>query len=328
MERLFAKPFICAMDDHRDGVYTLCNHPTKLSTFLSASIDGEVKVWDIAQQKCVSSVQAHDSWIAGLTCLNSDPSRFISVARDGQAKMWRLPNMHDEKTQGGLSVPHLLNTYETGDSLFGVSAHAKANTFAASNSRVLLFDVTRSEPVAEMSYGSDAMYNSGWGALSFNPAETSMLAAAGREKGMVMFDTRVAESTARLTLTTKVNNLSWNPHRPMEIALACDGGEVMQFDARKLDTALRVQHGHVLAVMDVQWAPTGRELCTAGYDSTIRIFGGKSGKSRDTYHTKRMQRVQCVRWTQDARFIVSGSDDGNVRVWKARAAEKLGAVSA
>lgn len=30
----------------------------------------------------------------------------------------------------------------------------------------------------------------------------------------------------------------------------------------------------------------------------------------------------------DARFVMSGSDDGNVRVWKAKASEKLGVVTA
>lgn len=31
-------------------------------------------------------------------------------------------------------------------------------------------------------------------------------------------------------------------------------------------------------------------------------------------------------FTADARFVLSGSDDGNVRIWKARAHEKLGII--
>lgn len=33
-------------------------------------------------------------------------------------------------------------------------------------------------------------------------------------------------------------------------------------------------------------------------------------------------------FTNDARFVLSGSDDGNVRIWKARADEKLGIITA
>lgn len=49
--------------------------------------------------------------------------------------------------------------------------------------------------------------------------------------------------------------------------------------------------------------------------------------SRDIYHTKRMQRLTCAAWSLDDRFIFSGSDEMNIRIWKARAAEKLGVVS-
>lgn len=31
-------------------------------------------------------------------------------------------------------------------------------------------------------------------------------------------------------------------------------------------------------------------------------------------------------FTPDARFVLSGSDDGNVRLWKAKASEKLGII--
>jgi len=39
-----------------------------------------------------------------------------------------------------------------------------------------------------------------------------------------------------------------------------------------------------------------------------------------------MQRVFSTTYTYDARFVLSGSDDGNVRLWKARADEKLGVI--
>ena len=35
----------------------------------------------------------------------------------------------------------------------------------------------------------------------------------------------------------------------------------------------------------------------------------------------------CADFSADARFILSGSDDTNIRIWKARASEKLGKVA-
>ena len=37
-----------------------------------------------------------------------------------------------------------------------------------------------------------------------------------------------------------------------------------------------------------------------------------------------MQRLSCVSFSRDNRYILSGSDEMNVRLWKARASEKLG----
>ena len=40
-----------------------------------------------------------------------------------------------------------------------------------------------------------------------------------------------------------------------------------------------------------------------------------------------MHRVMSVLWTMDNKFLLSGSDEMNIRIWKAKAAEKLGPVS-
>lgn len=47
---------------------------------------------------------------------------------------------------------------------------------------------------------------------------------------------------------------------------------------------------------------------------------------REVYHTKRMQSVLSVIFSMDNKLVLSGSDEMNIRVWKARAAEKMGPV--
>ena len=48
--------------------------------------------------------------------------------------------------------------------------------------------------------------------------------------------------------------------------------------------------------------------------------------SREVYHTKRMQRVFATRFSADGRYVFSGSDDMNLRVWKAVAAAPTGVL--
>ena len=52
------------------------------------------------------------------------------------------------------------------------------------------------------------------------------------------------------------------------------------------------------------------------------------GTAREIYHTKRMQRVFTVNYSSDHRYIISGSDDTNLRLWKSRASEKIGQLTA
>merc|ERR1712113_338141 len=96
------------------------------------------------------------------------------------------------------------------------------------------------------------------------------------------------------------------------------------FDMRKLSLPKTVHKGHVGAIMSVSWSPTGREFVTGGYDKSIRIFKCGHGYSRDLYYTKRMQRVFCVSYTADSKYIVSGSDDTNLRLWRTNASEIAG----
>lgn len=93
---------------------------------------------------------------------------------------------------------------------------------------------------------------------------------------------------------------------------------------RKLTSATCVHKDFVSAVMDVDYAPTGREFVAGSYDRSVRIFKRDAGHSREVYTTKRMQRVFSVRFSGDASYVFSGSDDMNVRVWKADASEQLG----
>lgn len=81
------------------------------------------------------------------------------------------------------------------------------------------------------------------------------------------------------------------------------------------------------SVLSCDWSPTGRDFVSGAYDRTVRLWSAGQGKSVDTYHTQRMQRVFSVLYTLDSRFVLSGSDDGNVRIWKARASGKLGTMS-
>jgi len=66
---------------------------------------------------------------------------------------------------------------------------------------------------------------------------------------------------------------------------------------------------------------------TGSYDKTLRIFPIDEGSSREIYHAQRMQKIFCVKYSSDAHYVFSGSDDTNIRIWKSDASRQIGIVS-
>lgn len=48
---MFAKPFITALDSHSDGLTVLAKNRYNLRDMLSASADGEIILWNLAERK-------------------------------------------------------------------------------------------------------------------------------------------------------------------------------------------------------------------------------------------------------------------------------------
>lgn len=129
-------------------------------------------------------------------------------------------------------------------------------------------------------------------------------------------------------MNMRSNDVAWNPIEPSVFTLASEDQNLYTFDIRNLKTSTQIYKDHVSAVMSVAYSPTGQDLVSGSYDRTIRLWSvGKGNRSRDVYHTSRMQRVFSTAWTMDARFVLSGSDDGNGRLWKSQASDKLGVLS-
>lgn len=108
------------------------------------------------------------------------------------------------------------------------------------------------------------------------------------------------------------NSLSWCPTLPTVLLLGSEDHNLYTFDIRNLESPNQIYKGHVGGVMGCDWSechhpppsswegvlvtmtdgvgPTGEEFVSGSYDRTIRLWNRDSGKSRDVYHTKRMQR--------------------------------------
>ncbi|CAG8610296.1 3172_t:CDS:2, partial [Scutellospora calospora] len=75
LERLFAKPFVSALSGHVDGVYCMAKHPLKLTTIITGSGDGDLRIWDLTEKTTTWKVAGHKSMVKGVCC-NPTKSNF------------------------------------------------------------------------------------------------------------------------------------------------------------------------------------------------------------------------------------------------------------
>ncbi|TNN64587.1 DDB1- and CUL4-associated factor 13 [Liparis tanakae] len=289
LERVFAKPFLASLDGHRDGVNCMAKHTKSLSTLLSGSCDGEVKVWNLTKRECVRTLQAHEGFVRGMV-VRSCGTSFFTVGDDKTIKHWKM----EKPGYGEEEEP--LNTI-LGKTVFtGLDHHQKDAVFATCGQQVDIWDEKRSSPIRSFTWGVDS-----FSAVRFNPVEVIM--------------------------TMRSNTVSWNPMEAYYFTCANEDYNLYTYDMRYLEQPVTVHMDHVSAVLDVDYSPTGKEFVSASFDKTIRIFPKDGGHSREVYHTKRMQHVICIKWSADNKYILSGSDEMNIRLWKANAAEKLGVLA-
>ncbi|OAF68696.1 hypothetical protein A3Q56_03568 [Intoshia linei] len=78
LDRVFSKPFVACLDSHSDGVNRIAIHPNELSTVVSGSYDGEIKLWNLQTKNCVKTCSSYNGYVQGLT-FSVDGERLYSV---------------------------------------------------------------------------------------------------------------------------------------------------------------------------------------------------------------------------------------------------------
>jgi WD repeat and SOF domain-containing protein 1 len=316
LEKVFAKPFMANLDGHRDGVSKLATHPQRLSTLASCSFDGDVKLWDLASKKCLVTCEGHAGRYARDLCFTPDGSKLLSVGDDCQIRIWDTSGLIEEET----GVRKCADSILTKSTLTGITHHrSDPHVATCGQASTTLWDLTLQSPVSEYQWGVDSVH-----CVKFNQVETNIIGACASDRSILLYDTRETRPMRKVVLEMRTNALAWNPMEAFVFLAGNEDYNTYAFDMRNLKRPLNVHMGHIGAVIDVDYAPTGREFVSGSYDKTLRLYSTDQGRSREVYHTKRMQRLTSVAWTRDNRYILSGSDEMNIRLWKARASEKLG----
>ncbi|KAH0482903.1 MAG: hypothetical protein KVP17_004558 [Porospora cf. gigantea B] len=339
MDRMFAKPLHAVLEGHTDAILCVRRCRTRVSECFTVGADGDLRQWNLGNKTCVRAINAHEGF-ARSVCLTEDDQFAFTVGDDKKIKQWLIPEslapedmtteeLDDRGHHVDLKATHVDDvlarsisptaTYLSTDAVHTVDHHLTEPLLLSAGDSVQIWNTSRGAPVHKWTWG----YSS-FTACRFNPAETSLLAAGTGDNAFVLYDLREASPLKKVVLNNKVNALAWNPYNPLCLTVANEDSNLYTYDARRLDDPLHIHRDMTNAVTDIDFSPTGREFAASSFDCTVRIWKSNFTRSREIYHTKRMQYANSCQFTSDSRFVLSASSDFCLRIWKANASEKLG----
>jgi len=312
LDQHFAKPFVGALEGHSDGVHCFAKNAASLAMLVSGACDGQIRRWNLTERRTVWAAEAHSGFVRGIACSRSG-HHFVSASDDKTVKLW--------SAAAAASSTEPATKFLGRHAFTDVDHHHRENTFATGGPSVMLWDTARSNAVQSFEWGADSITR-----VRFNPVQHNVLCCLSTDRSVTLYDVSTASATQKMTMQTRANSVAFNPMEPMHFTLASEDHELYTFDMRKLDHAICVHSGHVSAVLDLDYSPTGQQFVSGSYDKTIRLWNAGARDSYQVYHAKRMQRLFCVAWSMDATYVLSGSDDTNVRMWRAVANESAKAL--
>ncbi|CUG40778.1 WD40 repeat-containing protein, putative [Bodo saltans] len=316
LDRMFAKPFVGALNGHIDTVKSLATDLTNVGTLVSGAMDGGLIVWDTMLKKPRVTINAHKNSVEGV-CVSPDGVACFSASSDKIVRMW---DMDQSETLAG-SEPLPVAEY-LGDFPFSsIDHHYRRPHFATSSEFVLIWDVNRTKPVQKFEWGDDTVSH-----CRLNKVESDLLACCMTDRGVCVYDLRTKCAHTKVVMEMCCTSLSWSPMDPNVFVAGSDDWNCYLFDLRLPGRPRNVFQGHIHPVTSVDFAPTGTHFCAGSQDNTVRVWElsqTTKSTSQELFHTKRMAKVFSVKWSLDNNYIFSGSEDANVRIWKADASRPI-----
>ena len=298
-KKFLYRPFLQTYNGHTDGVLCIKTHTRHPSLFFSGSCDGQIKFWLISQKKFIKSIQAHDKCIRDIA-IDYSGSMLLSCSDDFTIKLWNI----DKESKAKFCL-------QTNKTINSLSTHPSTYFFITGGNEVLLWDLGKFQPIQKLISGLSSISK-----IEFNPFEFNLISSCSSDSSIILFDFRLHIPINKIFLQMPSNDISWNHINSLQFTVANEDGNLYTFDLRNIEKVFKTHKGHVMPVLCLDQNRYDETIISGSYDNTIRIFKQNENLSSEILFTQRMRRVLDLSFSLDGKYIISASDDGDIRLWK------------
>ncbi|MBW8011773.1 MAG: protein kinase [Chloroflexi bacterium] len=322
---------------HTNQINSLAWSPDE-TIIVSASSDGTMRFWDLAANSLIMPLEGQtepifaSAWSPnGELIAHSNSSEiYVRDAETGQVQ---------QIIEGHTGLVTHLSWVEGGEALLSASNNGEIIKWLSSSWEVRQSNVLHTNQKTFAAFSPDG----------------SQVVSANIEGTIKLWDLASGEQTEGFSAHEgKINGVTWSPDGS-RFATAGDDGFARIWDAANLNQ-IRILIGHSDVINSIAWSPDGQFLATGSDDTSVKIWDAESGaeinsigqaetvfsvvwspdstlvafasgehvwirRASDGQISFKLEghraQVNSVAWSPDGELIISGSDDQELRVWRA-----------
>eukprot|EP00873_Tetraselmis_striata_P017164 jgi/Tetstr1/437428/TSEL_026109.t1 len=285
------------------GYRTLAFISAMPGTFVSVTDrSGIAQVWNVSRSEPMKRLKAGLAGLQSITPIQGSSKAVITV-KDGTVMLYDVERARAQwQTQGGHT-----------ETIFGCQFHPDNPNLLATcsyDSTVRLWDVTTQQSVQSFVGAQGVLYSVTWS------PDGSQLAASSSTGAIAIFDAAKGSLVKSLSLHRAASyRVEWHPTESNLLASASVDKSVVVFRA---DGTVTRSLAHPKGASGLAWCPHEKFILATTCENGVVYVWDVSSSEPQVLHQLKGHRARAfnVVWNPILKnVLLSGSDDGSVRVW-------------
>lgn len=271
---------------------------TSNGDLITASADGELRLWDIDKGSVRASAPHPGPW-RGTVQLSCDPAgrRVASAAKADAVKVWDIPSLKLRAV-----VPHS----KANAVLFSPDGALLAT--AGDDNVVCLWNARSFVKLATLDAHKGQIHH-----LAFHPG-SKLLASTSHDGTIRLWDLEKGDSPRSLRFEALPKAPAFDPKG--EVLAFGHFMDIVLIDV-KSERRLHKLIGHILPVTALAWSPDGQRLASASDDGSIKLWEPATGKEILGWRAE-PGGVAHLAFDPSGHLLASSAFDGTVKIWNGR----------
>lgn len=270
------------------------------TTFATASDDNMARIWDSYTGRELMRMN-HTGKVKSLAYSPDGLCLATASYDDKSSRIWQVST--------GKEIVRM--DHDDGVHTVVFSHDGKLMATAAYDNIAHVWDAATGEELAKMNHDEDRWICS----IAFSP-DDKYLATASSDTTARLWDIATGKEILRMNNDKWVLRIAFSPDGT-KIAASCIDNLACIWNATSGARLATMNHegmnGHDNEVRDITFSPDSKYVATAGDDNTARIWDASTGS--ELARMEHDERVNCVRFTQDGRRLVTASSDCITAIW-------------